>query len=333
MIVEGKLTIKLGPDVRIHSNRTASVAAMMVGRKVDEALELLPVLYALCAHAHVVAAHMATGRDMPFGAGLLVLAENAREHLLRIMLGWRTESQITMPAPPVMALVPDMKQAVDNGVTDQVAEQLALYLDTHVLGCSPAQFLQCDVSEWVSNTDTSPAHYLRAIIAKDWQSVGTVAPAFLPDLKVDPLVSRMQQEGFCLQPNWLNKPRETGPFARQKSVQMVANIVRTHGAGLLARLVARLVELAQIPAQMRADKMLTTAQPALGIVETARGRLVHWASVKDGVITDYRILAPTEWNFHPRGVAVQALKGLDADQAKAVIEAIDPCVDFELRAA
>ena len=68
-------------------------------------------------------------------------------------------------------------------------------------------------------------------------------------------------------------------------------------------------------------------------METARGRLIHRARVVDGVITQYRILAPTEWNFHPQGVAVQALSGLEPDQAKAVVEAIDPCVDFELRAA
>ena len=327
------MTIDLGPDVCIRSNRTASVATLLIGRKVDEAIKMLPVLYSLCAHAHMAAAQLATGREIAAGADLLVLAENAREHLLRIMLGWQTANLISMPAPPVMALVPDMKQAIEGGMSDQVANQLAQYLEAHVLGCSPAQFLQCDVSEWVSATDTAAAHYLRTVIANGWQSVGAVTPAFLPDLKVEPLASYMQQEGFCLQPDWLNKPRETGPFARQKSVQMVADIVHAHGAGLLARQVARLVELAQIPDQMRADKMLSSAQAELGIVETARGRLIHWASVNDGVISDYRILAPTEWNFHPRGVAVQALQGLDPDQAKAMIEAIDPCVNFELRAA
>lgn len=70
-----------------------------------------------------------------------------------------------------------------------------------------------------------------------------------------------------------------------------------------------------------------------GTVETARGRLVHLARVENDVIKEYKILAPTEWNFHPEGVVSKALVGLNAEEARVVVEAIDPCVDFELRAA
>ncbi|HBQ37055.1 MAG TPA: Ni,Fe-hydrogenase I large subunit, partial [Rhodobacteraceae bacterium] len=61
--------------------------------------------------------------------------------------------------------------------------------------------------------------------------------------------------------------------------------------------------------------------------------LIHMARMENGLIADYKILAPTEWNFHPDGVASQALAGLVPDQARALVEAIDPCVDFEVRAA
>jgi hypothetical protein len=52
-------------------------------------------------------------------------------------------------------------------------------------------------------------------------------------------------------------------------------------------------------------------------------------------VVDYRLLAPTEWNFHPRGVVVQALETLapDADLeqlASLLVEAIDPCVGYDL---
>ncbi|WP_319381231.1 hypothetical protein, partial [Thiomicrorhabdus sp.] len=45
-------------------------------------------------------------------------------------------------------------------------------------------------------------------------------------------------------------------------------------------------------------------------VETARGRLYHLAHVESGKVTDYAICAPTEWNFHPDGVAKQLLNEL-----------------------
>lgn len=69
-------------------------------------------------------------------------------------------------------------------------------------------------------------------------------------------------------------------------------------------------------------------------METSRGLLFHVASLHDGKVADYRILAPTEWNFHPAGPLAQALTGLDATtedlnvQARLVSRSLDPCVAF-----
>lgn len=337
MIAEGKLTIDLGPKVRIRSNRTASVAALLVGRTPQEALSLLPVVFSLCAHAHVAAARMATGQKGKNGDMFLVLAENAREHLLRIMLGWKTDTQVLMPAPPVMSLVPDMVRAIETNEAGQVADQLEAYLQAHVFGIAPSRFLQGNLSQWLAQADTPPAAYLQGILSRNWAGLGAVSPVFLPELGSDELATRLQDETYCLAPDWLGTPCETGPLARQSEHPLVASVTRQYGAGLLARLVARLVELARIPAQIRkGDNSVMGPVQGLtgaGMVETARGRLIHSAQVMDGVIADYRILAPTEWNFHPQGVAAQALSGLQPDQARAVVEAIDPCVDFDLRAA
>ena len=51
-----------------------------------------------------------------------------------------------------------------------------------------------------------------------------------------------------------------------------------------------------------------------------------------------QILAPTEWNFHPDGAAAQALMRLPAQDpaflrrlAAMLINAVDPCVGYDLR--
>jgi Ni,Fe-hydrogenase I large subunit len=68
----------------------------------------------------------------------------------------------------------------------------------------------------------------------------------------------------------------------------------------------------------------------------ARGLLLHRVTLQAGQISDYRILAPTEWNFHPQGVVAQALGSLRGDPewveraAGQLIEAIDPCVGYSL---
>lgn len=322
MIAEGKITVTLGDSVQIASNRTASVSGLLAGREVGEALALLPMVFSLCGHAHCAAAQLATGQgaaDMR-----LVLAENAREHLLRILLGWQGGGT-SMPAPPVMALVADMHEAIENRDTVSVAATLDDYLEAHVFGCPPEDFLAG--KSWLG-AKTQAAAYLRDIQENGWQALGQTDPAPLPTLPARMLAKRMQEPGFCRYPDWQGTPRETGPFARHAQHPLVA----AHGSGLLARLMARLVALALLPAQMRRSTP-QDATPPFGMVETARGRLVHMAELEGGRIASYKILAPTEWNFHPEGVAAKALKGLAPAQAKAVIEAIDPCVDFELRAA
>jgi coenzyme F420-reducing hydrogenase alpha subunit len=81
--------------------------------------------------------------------------------------------------------------------------------------------------------------------------------------------------------------------------------------------------------------------PGIGVAQSAaaRGLLVHRVSIADGRIRDYRILAPTEWNFHPLGVVAEGLReiayGINDVQrlerlARLYITAIDPCVEYEL---
>jgi len=67
--------------------------------------------------------------------------------------------------------------------------------------------------------------------------------------------------------------------------------------------------------------------------------LVHLIDL-DGAgerIARYRILAPTEWNFHPRGALAAGLLGVHAPSAAELrrradwlVQALDPCVEYRL---
>ena len=59
------------------------------------------------------------------------------------------------------------------------------------------------------------------------------------------------------------------------------------------------------------------------------------------VTADYRILAPTEWNFHPQGPLNEGLRGLrpgpqpvserDLEaRARLIAQSLDPCVALSL---
>ncbi len=120
---------------------------------------------------------------------------------------------------------------------------------------------------------------------------------------------------------------------------------REYVTGLLVRLVARLTEIARLAGGLRLVSGVSAGEgaggvgpvnPGIGQAAAARGQLVHRVELNGDVIGGYQILAPTEWNFHPKGVVVQALSALTGDsasiekQARLLIDAIDPCVGYEL---
>lgn len=152
--------------------------------------------------------------------------------------------------------------------------------------------------------------------------------------------------GFAERPVWQGAPAETGALARLRADPRIASLRAAQGASPRLRWTARLIELARIAAGVASAQplhgALALAAPAgrrggLGWAESARGVLTHcvWTEgdAAEPRVTDYRVLAPTEWNFHPRGVLATTLIGQRADapealreRAQRLIDALDPCV-------
>ncbi len=159
---------------------------------------------------------------------------------------------------------------------------------------------------------------------------------------------------------WNKAPRldgrvvETGAIARQLAAAhpLVRDAVARHGGTVYTRVLARLLELAQVVPQMEQwlQQLVvndpychTSALPedgvGVGLSEAARGSLGHWVQVRRGRIANYQILAPTTWNFSPRdaagtpGALEQALVGapvLDGETTPVAVQHIvrsfDPCM-------
>ena len=71
----------------------------------------------------------------------------------------------------------------------------------------------------------------------------------------------------------------------------------------------------------------------LAWVENARGLLMHRLRLVQGRTADYRIVAPTEWNFHPAGALPAALRDAPAHdldalrrRTRVLVDSLDPCV-------
>ena len=75
-------------------------------------------------------------------------------------------------------------------------------------------------------------------------------------------------------------------------------------------------------------------------VAPAPGPLLHHVTLTRDQVAHYRIVAPTEWNFHPRGAFVRGLLGCPAKSeteargaAGLLAHALDPCVAYEVSVA
>lgn len=200
---------------------------------------------------------------------------------------------------------------------------------------------QAELDRWADAGPSPAARGLRSL--RDDESLEEHPPA-TPLLAIEHAEQAMaelarhcdEDEHFATQPTWHGAPAETGPLARQQAEPLIAQLLRHRSARLAARHVARLRELALLlTGRLKAavGALNLPGRGGVAWVENARGLLVHRLQLDHGRVASYRILAPTEWNFHPDGALTSSLAGsaasdLDALQARALrlVRSLDPCV-------
>jgi Ni,Fe-hydrogenase I large subunit len=388
--VEGEIVIELHrqqgyvESVAIRSSRPLRLTQVFTGKRVEEVLNRLPLLYSVCATAQASAAVQACRQAMGIVAdtrvelaeAMLVTVETAREHLWRILIDWSGFANATIDRPLVASLVKLLPLARQEGfnqsdlftlqpslVVEQekfasVIEQIASIAADAIFSMPPEDWYGYasidDFEAWLEKAITPTSSLLRRI--RDEQSApladGEIHP--LPAIDAQLMhhrLARNDADQFIAAPDWRGEICETTPLTRIASHPLLQQLANHYGFGLLTRMVARLLELASIPARLQQqlqtltldtveedrERSAAATDEGLGQAEAARGRLIHRAVVCNGAIAGYQIVAPTEWNFHPRGVVARGLKSLPAREtdrlkqyANLFINAVDPCVGYRL---
>ncbi len=291
-------------------------------------------------------------------APVLLYLETARDHLRSIALDWPQR----LPELGLAAQRMDwlrgcpLALAGTHPVTDDDAAWQALgalrnWLETSVLKQDALSWLQgCRVADVLAQWCQAQADRpLPARCLSEWHPL---AHTLRPPLRALDVLSddAMRQEAglhqighalaqgadFAQHPIWLGKPAETGAWTRLRHRQQQT----AHSAW--TRMSARWLELVELASvdpglagQGRAPLLASGALhladgQALAWCEMARGLLLHWVQLDaEGAVHDYRVLAPTEWNFHPEGALACAVAALPADAlsaARTLAAAYDPCV-------
>lgn len=373
MSIEGELQVTLHCDgqrvrhVGLHSTRPLVAPRLLQGRRPADAAALVPRLYAICGHAQGAAAAAALraagagAAGMPTPSAWMVVLEALQETLWRLLI----DAPRSLSLPPQAAAVAPARTAVAQAMatlkTQPSRPQPALAATAtalrdiaalHVYGSDPSHWLAgtdaAAFDAWRDTATTLPARAL-SLLAQTAPGLGRSDTALMPGLDDEAwwslVVPALQRDPlFVCTPTWGERPVETGALARQRAQPLVAALIARDGHSAATRLAARLVELASL-----LDTLAAAADDAAGwvrawplgaglglaAVQTARGLLLHQVRLHDGRIADYRIVAPTEWNFHPQGALFRGIVGMQAgDDAtllahtRLAVHALDPCVGF-----
>jgi uptake hydrogenase large subunit len=153
-------------------------------------------------------------------------------------------------------------------------------------------------------------------------------------------------------PRYLEMAAEAGPLARvvmnanpnhrfgdhQIFDPLFGDILQKLGPSVFTRALARMHEAPRLYvlindwlSQINLDgdfyhKPVETDGKGFGATEAARGALAHWIEVKDGVIKNYQVMAPTTWNVGPNddegksGPIEAALEGTEIEDPHDPVE-------------
>lgn len=344
-----------------------------------EACRLVATLFSVCGRSQAIAAaaacEAASGRTAPIAVRTarqrLVAVEVMQEGFLQALTEWPLTWRCVEPADDSMRSQAELRRALaaaadglaaalepgaeapdatSVGAMDEAVRRAVAPMAQATFGVAAQEWLaHCRAAgfdAWIGEGATAAARALRA--ARALGAFGASELTMLPradEAMLAELVQAMDDDPrFERAPLWRGAPAETGAMARADATPLAATASASGKGSAHARCLARLAELASLAAGERTGDcggMQVDAGEGVGWVETARGLLVHRVRVDEsGRIESHRIVAPTEWNFHPHGALPRGLGGAafaDAGAAERgvrwLLQSLDPCVGARVEVA
>lgn len=337
--------------VQLTSTRPQQVTRLLRNRSVEEVLSLVPMLYRLCSVAQKVAAleavESALGIDVSpevlHARQLLVQAETARELGLRLASRWLSSPEI---AAGLMRWFVQWQQrfqwALELNPSEPdmpiAASEISAELKQLVVALLG---VETDLNTLLFDTGHPVGAPLRELQngLGDIELADPAAPLRLSHLNaIEGCLASDLSEQFCRAPLLAGEACETSIWSRNCQHSLVAEGKQAGLNSLSLRWLALVAGLHALPAQMRnrGQDIVGFGAPGTGVVEAARGLLIHRVELEGDSVRDYQIVAPTEWNFHPQGTLVKMLEGVSVERERvrplveALVLLVDPCVDWQI---
>ena len=364
MSLNGELSIQLNlakqgdqfhlNKIDINLARPNLAQKMLVGQTPEHAIERITQLMTVCQHAQTAAAKLALGYQLTSEEVLAIECENIEQGFWRLMIDLPKLLDIELPLSIFIKLRQSIAQQNNERIrssAEQLFQQLCQLSSDEFYNLSNST-----LQDWLNQSDSVMACCLRQValmVPADIDSASILLAA-LPDDTLLATLGRLLQseEGFYQKPSLNEQSCETGSLSAIQNHPLFALL---SAQGTVGRFVSRLLYIAHKISDLDSDiltstisgsfslqqsKATTEQDFSLGWVQTARGLLVHLANIQDGKISQYFIVAPTEWNFHPEGALNKTLihshfssSQLAEKAVKLAVLALDPCIEFNLGVA
>lgn len=325
-------------------------AQVLKGKTPSQVLQIVPLLFSVCGRAQGAAAGAALQAAQQGGAAVsvsverMIVCEAMQEHLWRVMLDWLKLLGLAQQEQKFAGWYAMLRKIGSGEVEMSVFLQ---EFERDGLGMPLVDWRGLDsyheLQTWFRKAHSPVAQLLSALVGLEHgrHSMGKMRllPAWTAAEAQQACAGRWDAD-FSARPDWSGAAAETGAWAYYPDDPLLRDVLRHGGPGSMGRLLARIrdvVEMADGGAAKRLDMTSPAAGEGIAVVRTARGLLMHHVRLAAEKVTEYEIVAPTEWNFHPAGAFVQDMIGLaerDAEKLRqlAHIEALslDPCVVYEV---
>lgn len=356
-------------DLHICSSRPHQLTRLLEGRSREEVTAIVPLLFSLCSTAQSVASLTALESnnkvkpclDVSIARTVLIYLESARELCLRLVKDWLPGSDLINTTRLMQFyqsassqlnwalqlqsndLMPSKGQTKPEFCYDALIHNLEVLLSPVTESCHNGRL--------VAKTSNAISRLVLDTEA-EFSTINLYDPSLPLEVTPSYLAHKLRDKDsllFCSRPEVENgaisRCAESSVWTRNRDSVLVQQSREQGYHPLNQRFFALINELSLLPKKIgvAVSSGVSVVEPlevvGLAKVPAARGDLIHYIEQTPGAegIDKYRIVAPTEWNFHPKGTLVSMLTGVNVSRetlrplVEKLILAIDPCVAYDIQ--
>ncbi len=247
-------------------------------------------------------------------------------------------------------------------------EETLGFFEEHIVIAKSEKLLSCENVDTLLSKEGDLPMLLKKILRDDWQDLGKSFDRFIVfgessyfkrgksiktrvQERIDTSYLKLADNVDSLAKNvtYKDKYYEVGPLSRAMLLKtpLIKAAHRRYQDSLFSRILARTCEILQLLHHSLALlKEIDLSEESfikppvdikklsgfgVGAVEAARGSLIHKVTLEEGIITNYQMITPTQWNLsngtrEDPGISQKAMMGLtDEKLAEFVFKSFDVC--------